>query len=98
MSCVWGLNSWVYGDAIPEMEDSGEGTFCKFITFQMNYSTTLNSLMLGNSCTALSVLRLVHALFSPNRRLSFEKCHQNSSGVQHNSEMRFEAKNKSSPE
>lgn len=33
---VWGLKSWVNGEAIPEMENSGEGTVCKFISFQMN--------------------------------------------------------------
>lgn len=50
------LNSWVYGDAISEIGDSGEGTVCKFITFQMNYSATFNLLMLENSCIALSIL------------------------------------------
>lgn len=44
------------GDAIPEMENSGEGTVCKFISFQMNYSTTFSLFTLGNNFTIMSVL------------------------------------------
>ena len=67
MQCVWGLNSWLCGDAIPETENSGEGAVCKFVSFQMNYSAVFNLLMLGNSSMVMNVLRLVHTLFFPNR-------------------------------
>lgn len=44
------------GDAIPQMEDSGEGTVCEFMSLQMNYSTTFNLLMLGNGFMVMNVL------------------------------------------
>lgn len=44
------------GDAIPQLENSGEGTACKFMNFQMNYGTTFNLLMLGNGFMVMNVL------------------------------------------
>lgn len=55
------------GDAITQMENSGEGTVCKFMSLQMNYSMTFNLLMLGNGFMVMHVLWLVHALSFPNR-------------------------------
>lgn len=56
MQCVWGFYSWVDGNVIPELENSGKGAVGKVISFQRNYSAIFNLLVLGNSFMGTNVL------------------------------------------